>query len=89
MARSSACIRSNLNARQETGQVALKTRRAGAELEQEHCVRALERQVDQLTLENELSKDRSWWDHRGGASQSDAPSKKSVNLNNWVVGGPI
>jgi transposase len=38
------------------GQAALQTRRPRAELEQEQRVRALERKVGQLTLENELLK---------------------------------
>ena len=40
----------------EGGQVALKTRRGQVELERERQVRALERKVGQLTLENELLK---------------------------------
>jgi transposase len=38
------------------GQAALQTRRPRAELEQEQRVRALERKVGQLTLENEVLK---------------------------------
>ncbi len=40
----------------EGGQAALKTRRGQVELDRERQVRALERKVGQLTLENELLK---------------------------------
>jgi transposase-like protein len=40
----------------EAGQTALQTRQSRAALEQEHRVRALEREMGQLTLEHEILK---------------------------------